>query len=304
MTLRQRKNLLGHKSGIYALDVLPGDRLISGAGDGWVVEWSLASDGGEDGQLLSKIDAQIFALCYHSASGQIWVGDMNGGIYVIDYEKRELIHKQAHHSRGTYIVHGFEDGVITAGADGRFTIWDVETHTPEESFRISKKHLRAIAFHPNRPVMAIAGGDEHIYFFHTESWKCIHKISKAHERSIFDLAFDPSGEILFSGGMDARLKAWTWSEDKLRKDIPAHRFTINALAISENDNILVTASRDNSVKVWSLEDLALLKVIDSTKKYHHLNSVNALRYSSESQTFISASDDRTIRLWSLSESNE
>ena len=299
MTFKQRKNLLGHKSGIYSLEVMPGGRFISGAGDGWVVEWSLASDAGEDGNLISKVDAQIFTVTYHRDSGQIWVGDMNGGIYVIDYENRELINKQAHHSKGTYIAQAIGKDVLSAGADGRFTLWDVETLKPKQSFQISKKHLRAIAFHPDRPIMAIAGGDEDIYFFHTESWKCIHQISKAHERSIFDLAFDPSGQILYSGGMDAHLKAWDWSSDKLKKDVPAHRFTINAIALCEEENILVTASRDNSLKVWSLKDLTLLKVIDSTKKYHHLNSVNALLYASESKTFISASDDRTIRLWSL-----
>ena len=299
MEFVQEKNLLGHKSGIYSLEVLPNNLFLSGAGDGWIVEWPILADAGEDGALISKVDAQIFDLCFHEPSQAIWVGDMNGGIYAVDYAKKSLLNKQAHHNKGTYAVHPGEDFVLTAGADGRFTLWSPESFMPEESFTISKKHLRALAFHPHRPVMAIAGGDGHIYLFHTESWKCIQKIEEAHERSIFDMVFHPEGNLLYSGGMDAHLKAWQWESGKLHQEVPAHIFTINALAVDASRNIILSASRDNSLKVWNLSDLSLLKVIDSTKKSYHMNSVNALRYCARTDCFISASDDRTIRTWSV-----
>ena len=299
MEFNQVKNLLGHKSGIYTIDLLHGEQFLSGAGDGWIVEWPALNSGREDGTLISRVDAQIFDLSFHASSGNIWVGDMNGGMYIVDYTHKSLLKKVSHHNKGTYLVHAEEDYVLTSGADGRFTLWSPDSLLPEDSFTISQKHLRAVAFHPFRPVMAIAGGDGHIYFFHTESWKCIQKLEAAHERSIFDMAFHPEGEILFSGGMDAQLKAWDWGDGKLKQEVPAHRFTINALAVDERRDLLVTASRDNSLKVWSLSDLSLLKVVDSTKKAYHMNSVNALSYSKEADAFISASDDRTIRVWKV-----
>src|SRR6056297_2144382 len=62
MEFVQEKNLLGHKSGIYSLEVLPNNLFLSGAGDGWIVEWPILADAGEDGALISKVDAQIFDL--------------------------------------------------------------------------------------------------------------------------------------------------------------------------------------------------------------------------------------------------
>lgn len=303
MEFVQEKNLLGHKSGIYTLEVLPDSLFLSGAGDGWIVEWPVLANAGVDGTLISKVDAQIFDLCFHEPTQVIWVGDMNGGVYAVDYANRSLLKKQAHHNKGTYLMHARDAYVLTAGADGRFTLWSTESLMPEESFSISKQHLRALAFHPHRPIMAIAGGDGHIYLFHTESWKCVQQIESAHERSIFDMVFHPDGTLLYSGGMDAQLKAWEWETGKLHREVPAHIFTINALAVDPGRDIIVSASRDNSLKVWALSDLSLLKVIDSTKAFYHMNSVNALRYCAQADSFISASDDRTIRAWSVKDSH-
>jgi WD40 repeat protein len=295
----QKKILLGHKSGIYALDLLPDGKFLSGAGDGWIVEWPAHYSPEEDGTLISKVDAQIFDLCYHEATQTIWAGDMNGGVYVIDHNQKALLHKQAHHAKGTYLMESRNDFVLSAGADGRFTIWSTESYLPEQSFTISKQHLRAASFHPSRPVMAIAGGDGYIYIFHTESWKCIQQIEYAHDRSIFDLLFHPNGEILYSGGMDAQLKAWDWATAVALKEVPAHRFTINGMIIDQNRGTLVTASRDNSLKIWSLRDLQLIKVVDHTKASYHMNSVNVLRYDQNFDALISGSDDRTIRTWAI-----
>lgn len=299
MKIVQEKILTGHKAGIYALAKLPNGGFLSGAGDGWIVEWPEVSGDSEDGLLISKVDAQIFDMCFDSLRGVIWAGDMNGGVYAVDRNKKKLLNKQAHHNKGTYLLAAHGDIVLSAGADGRFTLWSPSNYLPEQSYSISKKHLRAIAFHPSKPVMAIAGGDGHIYIFHTESWKCIQQIKGAHERSVFDLLFHPDGDVLYSGGMDASLKSWDWAIGVPIKEVPAHRFTINSIAIDRSRNYLFTGSRDNSIKIWALDSLELLKVIDERKKSHHMNSVNIIEYHQTPKTIISASDDRTIRMWKI-----
>jgi WD40 repeat protein len=297
MKIKQEKLLLGHKSGIYGLEAVDDGHFLSAAGDGWIVEWPIQA--GEDGNLLLQIEAQIFALSYHKASGQIWAGDMNGGVYISDYREKSLLKKVSHHNKGTYAVEARPEFIFTSGADGVFSLWSPDSLRPEESVQVSRKHLRAVSFHPTRPVMAVAGGDGHIYIFHTTSWQCIQQIEVAHERSIFDLKFHPSGNQLISGGMDAHLKVWNWEEARLEHKVPAHVFTINGLAIDSKGLWLATASRDNSIKIWDLKTIMLEKVIDSTKKNFHMNSVNAIFFHDKSRQWISAGDDRTIRLWSM-----
>ena len=53
--------LQGHKASVYALAQAKDERhILSGAGEGWVVQWNL--DEPENGNLIAKVEGNIFSL--------------------------------------------------------------------------------------------------------------------------------------------------------------------------------------------------------------------------------------------------
>ncbi|KAJ1940920.1 hypothetical protein EC988_006900, partial [Linderina pennispora] len=133
-----------------------------------------------------------------------------------------------------------------------------------------------------------------------------------------------TGGVLFSGGRDGVVKAWSldfplreapaanglspWSIDrhrlkhaaKPRSSLKASRILhsdwINDLVVANNGNTVVTASSDQTVRAWSpYDDNARPQTIGS-----HLDYVKALAYAPQRQMVISGGLDRKIKLWDLS----
>lgn len=299
MDIQQQSIRMGHKSGVYDLCMNGADQFLSVAGDGWIVQWNF---GAEDGTLISKVEGQLFSVGHDPVRKRIWAGDMNGGVYVIDENAKELLYKVKRHQKGTYAIARVGDRMISLGGDGTFSVWDPESMAPLHTFQLSAAHLRAIALHPEQPIVALAGGEGDIYIVDTDQWNWVQTIEGAHESSIFDLSFHTLSSTLISGGRDAMIRSWDWETGVMRKEVPAHLFTVNSLALSPNQNRFLSGSRDKSFKVWSADGLKLQKVVDQTKDAYHMNSVNKVLWP-KSDLFITASDDRTIRLWKWSDSS-
>ena len=298
MQIEQLSLRMGHKSGIYDLCMNGTDSFLSAAGDGWIVQWNL---GEEDGKLISKVEGQLFSIAFDPDRKRIWAGDMNGGVYVIDQTAGQLLYKTKRHQKGTYALQRVGDRMLSFGGDGAFSVWDTERMAPTHTFEISPTHLRAVAVHPRRPILAMAGGEGSIYLVDTNQWNWIQTIEKAHDSSVFDLCFEPSTGNLISAGRDAMIRSWDWETAVMQHEVPAHMFTVNAVAIAPNHKWLLSGSRDKSFKVWNTKDLKLVKVVDNTKEAFHMNSVNAVLWP-QNELMITASDDRTIRLWKWSDS--
>ncbi len=298
MEIQQQSIRMGHQSGIYDLCMNGADQFLSVAGDGWIVQWNFRE---EDGSLIFKVDGQLFSVAFDSQRKRIWTGDMNGGVYIIDESTRQLLYKVKRHQKGTYAIEVVGDHVLTLGGEGAFSVWDPEAMAPLHTFQLSAAHLRAIAVHPKRPIMALAGREGHIFIVDTEQWNWVQTIEEAHDSSIFDLCFHPTTSALMSGGRDAMIRSWDWETGVLKKEVPAHLFTVNSLAVSPDQKWLLSGSRDKSFKLWRGEDLKLQKVVDVTKESYHMNSVNKVLWP-KSDLLVTASDDRTIRLWKWSDS--
>jgi WD40 repeat protein len=292
-----RTSSLGHNAPIYSLFFDENRQtLYSGAGDGWVVEWK--NPNFDTGHLIAKIEGSIF--CIHKLQHQpiILAGTLQGGIYWINIETKEVLKSTLHHSKSVFFIHSQNGKVYTLGGDGKITEWDTTTYFPIQSRYISHSSLRQIKFHPLLPQAAIAASDGNIYIIDLSTLEVLQIIQAAHLPSVFTLEYSADGAYLWSGGRDALLKYWDISQKyTLIKTIKAHLFTINDIAISPDKQFIATASRDKTIKIWDYQSLELLKVIDAFKFSLHRNSVNSLVWTTDS--LISASDDRTIAHWTI-----
>ncbi|MEM6317990.1 MAG: WD40 repeat domain-containing protein [Bacteroidota bacterium] len=299
IAIKKIATLTGHNASIFSL--IPyetDDTFLSGAGDGWIVRWNFNDP--DMGQLVAKVDTQIFSLCYLSDQNMVVAGNMNGGVHWVDVANPEQTKNVAHHQKGVFAIQRIGSHVFTAGGSGVLTKWAISTQKTLESLHLSNKSLRCLAYCSAKRELAVGASDHSIYLLDADTLFIKKTIEQAHENSVFTLRYSPNGRYLISGGRDAQLRVRDL--DKNTSEIsaqPAHWYTINDIAFHPKAPIFATASRDKTIKIWDSEKFQLLKVIETVRDQGHLNSVNRLFWSSFNNYLVSCSDDRSIMIWQV-----
>ncbi|MCB9284910.1 MAG: hypothetical protein H6563_12605 [Lewinellaceae bacterium] len=296
LPIRKLHQLTGHEAAVFAL--CPGfetGKVLSGAGDGWVVEWDPAQP--HLGRLLARVGTQIFSLASLPASRWVVVGNMQGGVHWVDIDEPEATRNIAHHQKGVFAILPVGESVFTLGGEGRITRWSAGEGQSLESLHLSNQGLRCLDYSPLRNELAVGGSDTNIYLLDADTLDIRHRIESAHGNSVFSLRYAPDGNYLLSGGRDAQLNAWSLEGPPQRiVTQPAHWYTINGIAFHPEGKIFATASRDKTIKIWDAETFQLLKVLESIRDQGHLRSVNALLWMDH---LVSASDDRSLIIWGV-----
>lgn len=301
LNIHKKAQLTGHRAAIFSVTTgTKPNTILSGAGDGWIVEWDLADP--EMGKLLAKVETNIFALHYLPQIHQVVAGNMHGGVHWVNLENPAETKNIAHHEKGVFAILEKGEELLTLGGGGKLTRWSIAEQRSMDSLYLTNQSLRSIDYSPARNELAIGASDESIYFLDAETLELKNRIEKAHGHSVFSVKYSPDGQELWSGGRDAHLRAWDlndWVNDRpvVLFEEAAHWFTINAIAFHPKAPIFATASRDKTIRIWSSENRALLKSLDFKKYQGHLNSVNDLWWSDDGEVLVSGSDDRSLILW-------
>jgi len=299
INIKKIAQLTGHNASIFALT---GGKdtahFRSGGGEGWVAEWNFNAP--ENGQLIAKVESQIFSLTNLTNENRLVAGNMNGGAHWVDLDNPDATKNVLAHKKGIYEFLQIGDFLYSAGGEGMLTKWSVSDNKTVESIHLSNQSLRSLAYAENRKEIAVGASDNHIYLLDSETLSLKKMIANAHENSVFTVKYHPNNQHLLSGGRDAHLNIWDLENDfeKISSQ-PAHWFTINAIAFHPDGQLFATGSRDKTIKIWDSETFELLKVLDTIRNGCHVNSVNALYWSSFNNYLVSGSDDRSLIIWEV-----
>lgn len=298
ISIHKIAQLTGHNSAIYALGLGKDSyNLLSAAGDGWIVNWDLRDP--EMGKLLAKVETQAFSFQLLEDKNTLVVGNMNGGVHWVNLEKPDLTKNVLHHKKGTFAIEIARDYIFTGGGEGIISRW-LSTGKLVDSYHLSNKSIRSIAFCSQRNEIAVGASDNHIYLLDVVTLNLKQTLPNAHENSVFSLKYAPNGKYLLSGGRDAHLNIWEVEQGYQQISTqPAHWFTINDIVFSPCGKYFATASRDKTLKIWDADNFQLLKVLETIRDKGHLNSVNALHWSPYNNYLLSAGDDRSIIIWKV-----
>lgn len=296
--MKKNIQLSGHNAAVFAL--CPGQsprHFLSGAGDGWLVEWDLANP--DPGKLLARVETQIFSLLYLPDQDTAVAGNMNGGIHWVDLRNPANNRNIAHHQKGVFALRQAGDWVFSAGGEGSITRWDpLRMHTVE-SLQLSNQSLRCIDYSPHRHELAVGGSENTIWLLDASTLEIRQRLPQAHSNSVFCLRYHPDGRHILSGSRDAHLKVWNLSEAPIAvHDHPAHWYTLNDIAFHPEGHTFATASRDKTIRLWDAATFQPIATLDTIRNGCHVNSVNALLWSPWQNSLVSCSDDRTLIIWS------
>lgn len=288
MLLEKAKHYQGHRAAIYQI-ILVDSKLWSVGGDGFVVSWPIDGDS-EDGQVLARVDAKVFAIATITDE-MVALGDLYGHLYWVDIKEGTTLRNVKGHQGAIYDIAVLGDKVYTTSADGYLTRWSRTSMLPEESILIAKEGLRKM-LHTDYGLVIGTSSNE-IVIVDLAAWQVSHRWM-AHDNSVFSLAV-VDGRLV-SGGRDAHLKSWQLGTWQPIDDMEAHWFTINDILVINQHDLLVTASRDKSIRLWDRQTMAPL-LTKGLQQGGHVNSVNTLAY--HDGVIYSAGDDRSIIAWSL-----
>ena len=304
ISINKIAHLTGHKGGVFSLVQGKEEHLfLSGAGDGWIVEWDLTNP--ENGRLIAQAEdtqtsgrASVFSLL--EKNDRIVAGNMNGGLHWIYPNEVSKNKDILAHKKGVFDIQLIDHQMFTIGGKGILTKWDMDEQRAIESLQLSQKSLRKMAFSKKRNELAVGSSDGNIYIIDVENFSIKNIIEAAHENSVFALSYSPDGKFLWSGARDALLRIWDLEKncEQIFSE-PGHWFTINEIVFSPNGKFVATASRDKTIKIWDAENFKLLKVLDTVRNGGHINSVNTLLWSKYNNWLISGSDDRSIIVWEI-----
>ena len=297
--------LTGHQGSIYTLGLTAfgASAFLSGSGDGAVIRWDLNET--DKATQVASVGTNIFSLMEIPEKNLLLLGQLQGGIHVLDLVSKKEIKHLALHKNGVFDLQRLNDNTfVAAGGDGTLSVWSLEDFSLIRQVPVAEGSIRSIALHPNEGLIALGCSDHKVYILQRDSLAITH-ILEGHENSVFSVCFSPDGKYLLSGSRDAHLRVWDVGKKyELSHALPAHLFTINSIVYHPDGTLFATGSRDKTIKIWDAESFELLKVVDAERLGGHVNSVNKLMWVEHRNYLISCSDDRAIMVWEIAKEIE
>jgi WD40 repeat protein len=282
----------GHQGPVYSLHASPRiGYFLSCGSDGLVAEWDMSNG---EGQSLVQCPGAVFSFSLLPGTSLVAAGTQGGLVCFADLASRKVLRTWEAHPKGVFDFLPLPDGqLLSSGADGSLSLWDISSLEALRRIQLSKTSVRTMVALPNGH-LAVGSSDGQIQILDTQFRSVMHW--QAHSLSVFRLLWQPEVEVLWSVGRDAQLHCWTLAGEPERvATSAAHLYAINDVVKVPDQDWLVTASMDKTLKVWQLDPLQLLRVADRQRQGVHAYGVNRLLVMGD--RLLSCSDDKQIMEW-------
>lgn len=299
MTYKNLKSLKGHKGAVYNLCKADEPyRFFSGGADRNIVLWNLESMKAEG--VVAKSSTTIIALSYLKKQNLLFIGQVEGGVHVIDLNLGKEIHYLKAHNGYIFKIVQLEDKkeMLFCSGDGSFSVWSTESFKMLYQKKCCNEKIRTAVDCSEINLVAIGLGNGKVQLFNRTDWSFHDEIAEL-PSSITALAFNTHTKRLLIGEKDAHLISYNFYTKQQSERIAAHYWAIYDLAIEADGNRFASASRDKTVKVWNAEETKVLKRFEGFKDHGHTHSVNTLLWSEYQNLLLSSGDDGIIKIWSL-----
>lgn len=288
----------GHRGAVFSLLKGLEDHLFFSAGaDGWIVQWNLQKP--DVGKVIAQVEGSVYAMFLEKEQGILWIGQNNEGIHGVRVSDQHRVFSIKMESLSIFDIQMFNNQVWVAHNDGLITVIDLASKSIIKHIKVSQKSARKIiVLDESRIAVGYSDGFIRIFdqdFTLVDFWA-------AHANSIFSLFYVKESKELISVGRDAKVKKWSLGIPDFKynsREVNAHIYAINDVVFHPNQSLFATASMDKTIKIWQLDELKLLKVIDSARYGGHKNSVNKLIWTHFEDQLISGSDDKNISVWTI-----
>eukprot|EP01117_Protostelium_nocturnum_P010724 TRINITY_DN3861_c0_g1_i1.p1 TRINITY_DN3861_c0_g1~~TRINITY_DN3861_c0_g1_i1.p1 ORF type:complete len:195 (+),score=65.03 TRINITY_DN3861_c0_g1_i1:1457-2041(+) len=187
-----------------------------------------------------------------------------------------------------------------------------------ESIAVLEGHsqdVKKVKWHPVKEVLFSASYDDTVKVWEDDDddWYCS-KTLTSHTSTVWDLAFDKTGDRMVTCSDDCNLIVWDTENikngpKKLCTITGFHTRTIFSVDWSEED-LIATGSGDNYIRVFQRDSTvndpqapSFLQI--AVQKQAHDGDVNCIQWNpSKPQLLASCGDDNKIKLWKVQKPSE
>ncbi len=160
-------------------------------------------------------------------------------------------------------------------------------------------HLLSVAVSPGGDLLAAVGENGTAVLFDVARG-AIRQRLEGHTGDVTDVAFNPEGAWLVTGGDDRQIIRWSLPT----ADAPAEQLqaweapgAVHSVAVSPDGRLLATGGMDNAVSLWKAETGELVHRLQGHESLIAPNG--GLAFSPSGHSLASASYDRTARVWDV-----
>ena len=300
MTFKHINTLKEHKGAVYAL--CQGEfphQVFSAGSDRHVIAWDLREMKAQ--KVIARSPTTIFSLCFIAEWNCLLIGQLEGGIHLIDLTAGKEVKYLKRHKGYIFdmLFIPEKNELVAVSGDGSFSVWSM----PEGKFLYQEKlcdgKIRSVDYDPSQKELAFALGSGEVYRCNSEDFSMKERI-KGFSSSVNVVRYNLATQQLFIGEKDALLSIHDIQTGQTSTPIPAHYWAIYDIAFHPN-GLMATASRDKTIKIWQQNPLQVVKRFEGFKDKAHTHSVNKLLWISYQDFLISTGDDRSLKIWQVSE---
>src|SRR5262249_39839761 len=115
--------------------------------------------------------------------------------------------------------------------------------------------VHALAFSPDRTLLAAGGSDGQVHLFTTADGKYVRSLA-GHTSSVTGLQFHPTGTVLVSSSKDRTVRLWNPANGQLVKALEGHTAWVEGVTFLGQGTRLASVGADHTVRLWDLTDPA------------------------------------------------
>jgi hypothetical protein len=158
--------------------------------------------------------------------------------------------------------------------------------------------VRAVAFSPDRTLLAAAGGlpgrSGEIKIWDVAGRKQLRTI-QGHSDCVYAVAFSPDGKTIATSSYDKLIKLWTIQTGQEIRTFKDHIDAVYALVFAPDGKRLISGAADRTVKVWDVATGERLYTLSEPQ-----DGLNTIALDPSGKFVAAGGLDKTIRIWELS----
>ncbi len=239
---------------VYAMCVLPGNRLLIGQAKGEVHVVDLQQRA--EVKLLKVHEAPVFKIAFDETYQRIYMLGGDGSFTVHDSNDYSVLAriKVSSGKLRSVAFHPTSNLAAIGCGEGDVHFFDRATLTSLERIQLHQKgfSVNALTFSPNGDYLLTGSRDAHLNVLDVKAQARVESIP-AHNYAIYDIQYNPSGNTIATSSRDKTVKIWSTDLQvlqRLDKEAGGHVNSVNHL-LWLSDTELISCGDDRAVVGWT-----------------------------------------------------